>query len=103
MSAVSKKPHRRAKIGARPGDRAGVVLRPTLVRSAPTSPRFARGVYICPWLDEHGETMVFSRDRWGKLFEGPVAVPLGAEVVTVADPMWDRLDAGDPIPMLHIV
>jgi hypothetical protein len=62
-----------------------------------------RGVYVAPWVGPEGEVVLLAITRDGKLAGDPLIIQHGGNHVEAGDRMWDRLEEGDPIPILRIV
>lgn len=62
-----------------------------------------RGVWVAPWMGPNGEFVLIAIDRHHRIVGDPVTVPAGANHVQMADELWERLDAADPMPMLKVI
>jgi hypothetical protein len=59
---------------------------------------YPRGVFVAPWLGEHGELVLLARTSRRTLIPGtPLEIPHGASRLDASDRLWKRLDELDPV------
>lgn len=55
-----------------------------------------RGLYIAPWIGDHGGLVLLAKRSDGKLNEPPLEILFGQNSVDIAEQMELRLDRDDP-------
>lgn len=66
-------------------------------RPAPRQALLERGVWKAPWAGPNGELVFIVVDSKHRLVGEPVLVPHGSHSMRLADEMWARLEAADPV------
>lgn len=72
------------------------------MRIAKPGEQLGRGVYVAPWMGEHGELVLLAITSTSRLACPPMTIAHGADRVAASDAAWAALDAADHVPGLKL-